>query len=178
VYQTVGGWRPISLLSTIGKAIETVIASRIAETAEECNLLLESQMGNRKGRNAELAIRVVTEAIYSSWKHRGVASLLQLDIKGAFDMVNYVRLLDTMRSKGYPLWVVRWLQSYLKDRTSVLQFDDDKTEPIPIRAGVPQGLPLSPILFNIYLASLYEKLGTVRGLLVVGFVVRVFLRTP
>ena len=58
------------MLSTIGKAIETVIASWIAETAEERNLLPEGQMGNHKGRNAELAMRVVTDAIYSSRKQR------------------------------------------------------------------------------------------------------------
>ena len=92
-----------------------------------------------------------------------------LYIKGAFDTVNHVRLLDTMRSKGYPPWVVQWLRSYLEDRTAVLKFDDETTDPIPIKAGVPQGLSLSPILFIIYIASLYEKLGSVAGLTVVGF---------
>ena len=168
-YQMVGGWQPISLLCTMGKAIEAVIGIRIAEAAEERSLLPEGQMGNRKNRNTELAMRMVTEAVYASWKRRAVTSLLQLDIKGAFDTVNHVRLLDTMRSKGYPPWVVQWLRSYLEDRTSVLKFDDEMTEPIPIKAGVPQGSPLSPILFIIYIASLYENLGSIAGLLVVGF---------
>ena len=168
-YQTVGGWRPISLLCTMGKAIEAVIGIRIAEAAEERRLLPEGQMGNRKGRNTELAIRIVTETVYTAWKRRAVTSLLQLDIKGAFDTVNHVRLLDTMRSKGYPSWVVQWLCSYLEARTAVLKFDDETTDPIPIKAGVPQGSPLSPILFIIYIASLYENLGSLAGLLVVGF---------
>ena len=101
-YQTVGGWRPISLLCTMGKAIEAVIGMRIAKAAEERRLLPEGQMGNRKDRNTELAIRMVTETVYASWKRRAVTSLLQLDIKGAFDIVNYVWLLDTMQLKGYP----------------------------------------------------------------------------
>ena len=84
----------------MGKAIETVIGTRLAKAAEEQHLLPEGQMGNRKNRNTELAIRMVTEAVYTAWKRHAVASLLQLDIKGAFDIVNYIRLLDTMRSKG------------------------------------------------------------------------------
>ena len=169
VYQTVGGWWPISLLCTMGKAMEAVIGMWIAKAAEERHLLPEGQMGNHKDRNMELAIQIVMETVYAAWKCCTVTSLLQLDIKGAFDMVNHVRLLDTMRSNGYPPWVVQWLCSYLEDRTAVLKFDDEMTKLIPIKVGVPQGSPLSPILFIIYITSLYENLGSVAGLLVVGF---------
>ena len=48
VMRTPGGWRPISLLSIIGKVIEVIINDRIAKTAEEYKLLLKGQMGNRR----------------------------------------------------------------------------------------------------------------------------------
>lgn len=167
--QTPGGWRPIALLSTIGKVIETAIGRRIAEAAEEHRLLPDGQMGNRKERSTELAIRMVTDAVYTAWQYGAVASLLQLDIKGAFDTVNHIRLLDTLRKKGYPPWVVRWTRSYLDLRTVRLHFDGEASEAIPITAGVPQGSPLSPILFLLYIATLYEALAGQAGLLVVGF---------
>ena len=100
---TPGGWRPITLLSALGKVIEIVIGKRIAKAAETYRLLLEGQMGNRKERSTELAIRVVTDVVFIVWANKAVASLLQLDIKGAFNTVNYIRLLDTLQEKGFPL---------------------------------------------------------------------------
>ena len=61
--QTAGGWRPISLLSAIGKLIEAVIGRRIIDAAESQGLLPNGQMGNRKNRSTELAIHIVTEAV-------------------------------------------------------------------------------------------------------------------
>ena len=80
-------------------------------------------MGNRRQRSTELAIWVVTETVYTAWKLGGSASLLQLDLKGAFNTVNHNLLLDMLYSKGLQPWLVRWLRSYLEDRTARLAFD-------------------------------------------------------
>ena len=167
--QTPGGWRPIALLSAVGKVIEAVIGRRIADAAEEHGLLPEGQMGNRRERSTELAIRMVTDSVYTAWLKKAITSLLQLDIKGAFDTVNHIRLLDTMRRKRFPPWLVRWLRSYLEDRTAQLRFDGGVSEEIRLPAGVPQGSPLSPVLFLLYIATLYEALADCHGIVVVGF---------
>ena len=164
-----GAWRPISLLSCVGKVIEALIGDRLADKVEAAGLLPEGQMGNRRQRSTELAIRVVTETVHTSWKLGGTASLLQLDLKGAFDTVNHNLLLDTLRGKGLQPWVIRWLRSYLEDRTARLVFDGETTERRPIRAGVPQGSPLSPILFILYISTLYDDLRRLKGTAVVGF---------
>ena len=39
--KTASGWRPIALLSTIGKVIETVVSQRITAAAEDRGLLLD-----------------------------------------------------------------------------------------------------------------------------------------
>jgi hypothetical protein len=163
-------WRPISLLSTVGKVIEAAICRRITEAAEANGLLPEGQMGNRRERSTELAIRLLTSGIHTAWQYKAVATLLQLDIKGAFDTVNHVRLVDTLRRKGFPGWVLRWVQSYLTERSATLVFDGEESELIPIRAGVPQGSPLSPILFILYIATLYEAIEAAHpGVGIIGF---------
>ena len=157
-YRTVGGYRPIALLPTLGKVIEAVVAKRITEAAEAYGLLPDEQMGNRAHRSTELAIRLVVAQVHEAWRQKASASLLQLDIAGAFDTVNHTRLLATLRDLGFPRWLVVWLRAWLTGRVAILCFDGQSTEDIPVEAGVPQGSPLSPILFILYIASLYEAL--------------------
>ena len=77
--------------------------------------------------------------------------------------------LAALGGKGLQPWVIRWLRSYLEDRTARLVFDGETTERRPIRAGVPQGSPLSPILFILYISTLYDDLRRLKGTTVVGF---------
>jgi hypothetical protein len=82
-------WRFISLLNTVGKIIEAAFAQRITNIAEVKHLLPDGQMGNRKNRLTNLAVRMVVEAATEARKSGEIASLLQLDIKEAFDAVHH-----------------------------------------------------------------------------------------
>ncbi len=106
VKQTLGIYRLIVLLSTIDKVMKIVMCRYLLDAVEEYGLLPEGQMGNRIARSTELAIRVVIEAIYMAWQCGVVVSLLQFDIKGAFDTVNHIRFLDILRNKGFLIWIV------------------------------------------------------------------------
>jgi hypothetical protein len=71
-------------------------------------------MGARTGRSTETALELLIEqvrAIWSSKKH--VATLLSLDIAGAFDTVDPMRLLDILRKSNLPPWIVRWTRAFI-----------------------------------------------------------------
>ena len=156
-YSEPGAWRPIALLSTLGKIIETLLARRLSDLAEREGLLPDSQMGNRTNRSTETALELLTEQIHTIWKvSNQVASVLSLDITGAFDRVNHIRLLDNLRKKRVPLWFVRTVKSFLTSRTTTLVVEGKESAPHQLSAGVPQGSPLSPILFLFYNAPLLE----------------------
>ncbi|EAQ82983.1 hypothetical protein CHGG_10801 [Chaetomium globosum CBS 148.51] len=157
-YQTPGGYRPIALLPTLGKVIESVVARKVTQAAEVNGLLPDEQMGNRAHRSTELAVRLVVAQVQEAWRQKGAASLLQLDISGAFDTVNHTRLLATLREMGFPRWLVLWTRDWLTGREATLLFDGKTAAPTAIRAGVPQGSPLSPVLFILYISSLYKQL--------------------
>jgi hypothetical protein len=51
------------LLSTVGKVLEAIIGARIASAAEDYNVLLEGQIGNRRGQSTETAIQIVMATV-------------------------------------------------------------------------------------------------------------------
>jgi hypothetical protein len=154
-YDVPGAWRPIALLNTIGKLIEAITAKRLRDAVEEYGLLPGTQMGARQGRSTETALELLIEQVRTVWKSKKhVATMLSLDIAGAFDTINPARLLDILRKKGFPGWVVRWVREFITARTTTLVIQGVESELFEVEAGVPQGLTLSPILFLLYNSEL------------------------
>lgn len=94
-------YRPIALTNTVGKALEAIIARRISYLVECLNLLLKSHIGGRMGRSTEHAVHLLIEAVQSVWNPRDprVATILQLDVSGAYDNVSHPRLLHNLRKR-------------------------------------------------------------------------------
>jgi ribonuclease HI len=55
-----------------------------------------------------------------------------------------------------PEGITRWISSFLQGRDTKLQFNGWKSGQIPTPAGLPQGSPLSPLLYMYYNADLLD----------------------
>jgi Reverse transcriptase (RNA-dependent DNA polymerase) len=95
--------------------------------------------------------------IHEVWSiGNNVASMLSLDISGAYDTVNTTRLLDVLHQRRIPMWIVRWIRAFMTNRKTRLVVQGIESVTLQVNAGVPQGSPLSPILFLFYNAELLE----------------------
>ncbi|KZL86239.1 transposon i [Colletotrichum incanum] len=77
--------------------------------------------------------------------------MLTLDIKGAFDAVLPGRLIRRLRCQGWP--------ENLVQRRVRIRLDGEIGDVFDLKCGLPQGSPVFPILFILYIEPLF-KLGT------------------
>lgn len=151
-------YRIIALLNCLGKVSEKLIATRLAYLGETTDLLHQSQLGGRKYRSAIDAALILTHDIQRAWTKGNTVSCLMVDIKGAFDHVSKDQLLKVLKELKIPQQVLNWVACFLSDRKISLAFDNNIQEAQKVTTGIPQGSPISPILFLIYIKHLFRNL--------------------
>jgi hypothetical protein len=140
-YTIAKAWRPISLLATLGKVLESVVAERISHAVETYGLLPTNHFGARKQRSAEQALLLLQEEIYAAWRGRKVVSLISFDVKGAYNGVCKERLLQRMKARGIPEDLCRWVEAFCSERTASIQVNGQASETRKLpQAGLPQGV--------------------------------------
>ena len=82
-YTSAKAYRPISLLPTLAKALEAVVAERLSYLAEQHSLLPRNHFGARKRRSTVQALTLIQEKVYDAWRDRMVLSLVSFDVKRA-----------------------------------------------------------------------------------------------
>lgn len=150
-------YRPISLLSNIGKMFEKIILKRLSAFESEKDLFIPQQFGFRTGHSTvQQVLRITEHATINFNKNRSTAMVL-LDIEKAFDCVWHQGLLHKLLELKFPMHLIKIIKSYLTNRQAFVEILGDKSAIFSIPAGVPQGSLLSPFLFNIFINDIKKS---------------------
>jgi hypothetical protein len=93
---------------------------------------------------------------HSAWKEDNITGDLLMDIEAAFPSVAIGRLIHAINAKRIDGDLIQWTGSFLSDRTVEMVIEGNVRQSHPVEAGVPQGSPVSPILFAIHTAGLIK----------------------
>jgi hypothetical protein len=116
----------------------------------------KGQYGFREGLSTEKALINFCNNIYSSYNSKELTACLFVDITKAFDTVDHKLLIKKLYKAGFRGVFLEWLASYLKNRKQKVKVNGEVSECKILNIGVPQGSVLGPLLFLIYINSVFS----------------------
>jgi len=163
-YESPSSFRIIVLIRTFSKILERIIAARLLPAARLKGLLHPNQCGWLPGLSTYDACLTLTNNVKTLQRPRLKVSTLFLDIKAGFDNVDNNTLARILREGGIPPYLVSWALSFLGERSCTLIFQGALGTAAPVNVGGPQGSPISPFLFLLYVSPLHFRIP--RGLMI------------
>ena len=154
-------YRPIVVSSVLHK----VYAHCLLRALHEClagrfDSLFPRQAGFLPGRDTLLNVLALHHMVSSQAANRQSLHVVLLDVSKAYDSVQLPTLVDTLHTLAVPQHLVAALVGLYAGLQYRLRFTHGLGQSFPVGIGVKQGCPLSPFLFNLYVAGLSEHLAT------------------
>ena len=154
----VENYRPVSLLSNVGKLMERVVFNHLYKHCMDNKILTPHNSGFKKGDSTINQLMHLIHNIYQSLDNDEDICAVFLDASRAFDRIWHDGLLYKLRHIGINGDILAWIKSYLEHRKIKVNLQGATSDTLHITAGVPQGSILGPLLFLIYINDIVDNL--------------------
>ena len=149
-----GNYRGISLVSHAGKVLLKVVARRLSAYCEAKGLLPEKQCGFRPNRSTTDMMFVVRRLQKIGRKAGVPLFMCFIDLQKAYDTVDRTLLWQVLTRIGVPPQLIAVIQQFHDGMRACVRPDDGVcSDWFEVQQGLRQGCVLSPLLFNIFFAT-------------------------
>jgi hypothetical protein len=145
-------FRPISLCNLCYKIISKLIANRLITILSE--KISTEQLGFLKGRHIQDAIGTAHEFLHSIKKYKLKALVLKLDLKKAYDCIDWDFLRLILHKIGLEPQMTKWILTCVTSSSFAVLINGEASDFFRSGRGVRQGCPLSPLLFVLAMEGL------------------------
>ena len=136
-----------------------IVAEDISRLVENHQLIPPTHFSGRPGRSTTDALHYLVQRIKKAQQEGKVASVLFLDVEGAFPNAVTAGLLHNLKRRRIPRVYINFIKQLLTGRRTQLKFDNLISESLNILNGIGQGNSLSMILYIPYNASRHMSEG-------------------
>ena len=89
--------------------------------------------------------------------------IISIDAEKAFDKIQHPFMIKTLQKAGIEGWYLNIIKA-IYDKPTANILNGDKLKAFPLESGTRQGCPLSPLLFNIVLATAIRAEEEIKGI--------------
>ena len=83
-----------------------------------------------------------------------MTGMILMDLQKAFDTIDHDIILEKIHCLGFSEPTIQWFRSYLTNRLSSVNVDNELSSPDKLSCGVPQGSILGTLLFLLYVNNM------------------------